>query len=428
MYAAYMRLAGITFDIYDDQGASLDRTMLKTAAIAPSTAMLEPEELDALPDRLFALVGTNGDDVVRKYAMHDAPHVVLSSSYFLANRQSIPQELHGKIAANLVNAHAWYELEPAEELVKVAIAGAAMAALNVGLTGMQAAGEIGAQRGRHRSDMDAFRAAQSSGAKVADLNGTDVMSASAPSTKKTVPVTPSKVAEWQHCGELSRLSVRKPVEKIAETHYALPHLQRYPITTPEQLKLAMDYFDQNYREFRPLERRAYAQAVEHRSEELGVKMAGLVTKYAGEAYGPHLEAELLARVEASVNRPAGEHYAVFYEKRAELSPEVMAAGLDMLDNLAFPGGARGMRDAYAAVYEDAEKTAAPVSPGIKMWRVGTDTVSEYDLAALARRPTFLDRQFGAGFGLKFVADPEGTFLSLPMSVRYLLARMVRSAL
>jgi hypothetical protein len=87
-----------------------------------------------------------------------------------------------------------------------------------------------------------------------------------------------------------------------------------------------------------------------------------------------------------------------------------------------------MRDAYAAVYEDAEKTAAPVSPGIKMWRVGTDTVPEYDLAALARRPTFLDRQFGAGFGLKFVADPEGTFLSLPMSVRYLLARMARSAL
>lgn len=426
-----MRLAGITFDIYDDQGASLDRDMLKTAGLSDDTSMLSQEELDRLPDRLFAFVATNAGEPIRKYAMHDGPNVVLSSAYFLAHLGNLPQELHSKIASNLVNAHAWYDLSPAEDLVKLSIAGAAMTALNVGLTGMQAMGEAGVQRGRHRQDMDAFRAAQSSGAKVADLNGTDAMSASGPSTKpktNTLPLTTNSKTAWAHCGEISHLKVSSPREQVEDTHYAFPHLQRYPITTVGQLKVAMDYFDQNYYEFRPLERRVYAQAVDERAQELGVKVAGRIAQYTGDTCGPHTEAELFARARAFENTEIGGHYASFYEKRAALEPEVLAAGIDLLDTMAFPGGLhRGLRDAYAAVYEDSVKTASEDVPGVRMWEVGADMVSDLDLAALAKRPTFLDKQFGEGFGLKFVADPSGTFLSLPPATRYLLARMARAA-
>lgn len=418
-----MRLAGITLDLYDDNGADLNLETVKAAGFSPERVeVLSHTELDALPDRLFAMVGTNDGDVVRKYAMHDAPHAVMSMQYFLDHRRSLPEQLWPKIAGNLVNACAWYDLEPPEELVKIALLGAALTALDVSNT-------VGTERTRHKADMANFRAAQASGAKIADLQGTTAMSLSGPSKKPTMPtLSLHKTAGWQHCGELAAMEVRAE-EKIAEnTHYAFPHSQRYPITTVEQVKSASAFFADYANDMPPLERRIFAHSVHLRAEELGVKVAGKIEKYAGNDYGPHFEGEMAKRMTVFENTPVGPQYREFYEKRAAIEPDVMASSLTLLDQAAFARGGHGnFRDAYAAVYEDSTKQAGiGNSPEFEMIRTEDSVVSTDDLQRLAQRYTKLDALFGDGFGLKFMADPKKIYLGLPPGQKRILARLARA--
>jgi hypothetical protein len=399
--------------------------LLKTAGIDPTaTSIPEVSELNALPDRLFAFVATNGpNEVIRKYAMHDRDSLVLSEHYFLEHKGSIPEQLHSKIAANLVNACAWYDVTPSEELVKIALLGAAMTALD-------AANPVSTEGTRHKQDMSRFRAAQSAGAKVADLNGTDAMPLSGPQRTRspsTMPVTTNSKTAWHHCGDVAGLEIARKKVAAENTHWAFPD-KRYPITTGEQVKRAMQFFDDHASELAPIERRIFAQSVCQRADELGVKVAGRIEKYAGDTYGPHFDTELKARMQTFADRPVGEQYQTFYEKRAEMAPDLMAAAVTMLDTLAFPRGMGNFRDAYAAVFDGSIKTAGIAKPpDFEMFQVGPDTVSTEDLARLAGRFQKLDALFGAGFGLKFLGDPKKVFLGLPDGQKTILARLARSA-
>lgn len=423
-----MRLAGITLDMYDDRGALLAEKLsgdeLKLAGIGDTT-LLTLGQLNQLPDRLFAMVGTNDGDVVRKYAMVDRGHLATSMLYFLENKDRVPEELHPKIAANLVNACAWYDLDPPEELVKTALLGAA-------LTALDGANLINSEGQRHKQDMARFRTAQMSGAKVADLNGSSVMPLSGKSVKEPsgLPVSSNKNAEWLPCGELSALEAVAKVAERANTHFAHPHTGKYPITTEEQLKTAAGYFDEYKNDFPPLERRVFAQSVHERAEELGVKVAGAIYEYAGESYGPHFEQELLARVGNFDGTPIGEGYKYFYEKRAAYEPAVMAQALAMLDaraGLFDRFVSADFRDAYSAVYSGGVKMAsdAAAASTFDVWNVGNDTVSTDDLLHLRSYAPRLDALFGAGFGEKFTNDPRKTFLGMEDSQKLVLARLAR---
>ena len=120
-YAGVMRLAGHILDIYDDPKATV---LLEKLAGRPlpeklaNSRVLSATELAALPDRLFAVVATNGEDVVRKYAMHDEPHLVTSLLYFLERGDTLPEEVQKVAATRLLEACGWYDVKPPQALTE----------------------------------------------------------------------------------------------------------------------------------------------------------------------------------------------------------------------------------------------------------------------------------------------------------------------
>jgi len=137
-----MNLAGVILDLYDDpKGLVLRQKVAKLGGMPAklaSSEMLDYEELDRLPDRVFALVGTNNGQPLRKYAMHDEAHLLTSLMYFEECGHLLPASVRQKVASNLATGCEWYDVAPPAS-VKSAMLGAAMGALTVGLGGMEAA-------------------------------------------------------------------------------------------------------------------------------------------------------------------------------------------------------------------------------------------------------------------------------------------------
>lgn len=169
-----MRISGVILDIYDDPKGEvlvglLDGTPLPEKLA--SARLLESHELESLPDRLFGLVADNGPTRLRKYAMCDEAHLATSILYFLKKGEVLPEIVQTKVAANLVNACAWYDMDPPEPLVKRAMLGKALGGLGtaalVGLGAMEVKDAVKETNAKNRQANEAFRAAQVSGAKVA---------------------------------------------------------------------------------------------------------------------------------------------------------------------------------------------------------------------------------------------------------------------
>lgn len=470
-----MRLAGIVLDIYDDPTGEVLRA--KFASAGPFQPKLaSAEELSALPDRLFAFVADNNGDVVRKYAMHDAAHVATSVAYFLDRLNYLPEAVRPKIAVNLVNACGWYDVEPPEPLVKLAIIGAAMTALDVAST-------AASEAGRHRDAMSRFRAAQATGTKVggqlsvcapyegkdgrgmtehflrnygrgssiaatadalmvetdapevtigtksADLRGSTVMPVSGPEPSKTPGRHIQSKTAWVSCGDVSKLEP-EPV-KVAQivTHYALE--QRYPLDTEEQVKRAAEYFEDFASDFPFDARREYAHNVWSRAQELGVKVAGRVLDYAGDGFGPYLDLELSGRVELFGHKTGGTSYAVLAEKYASMAPADVASMLSAIDRQTGAASSYnehfGVRDPYSAVFGAAKVAAFTPDPDETFsWTEGPDYVSGPALKSLASTDD-LDPVLGKGFSKGFQKDPVGVFRSLPVPQKVVLSRLARQS-
>lgn len=168
LYPSHMRLTGLVLDIYDDPQASMLRGAFASEPLPVKLAsmpFLEPDQLAQLPDRLFALVADNDEETVRKYAMHDAGHVLSSLVYFMECGGCLPESAQQKVAANLVNACAWYDLDPPEPVVKLALGLGSAVTAGLGALDVANAASNGAKRSARI--MDTIRSAQAAGAKVA---------------------------------------------------------------------------------------------------------------------------------------------------------------------------------------------------------------------------------------------------------------------
>jgi len=518
-YPSGMRIAGIVLDLHDDPKGLVLRNKLASSGVdlpkkLASYRPLDEEQRDALPDRLFALVATSGDETVRKFAMDSAENLSLSLIYFDETHRLLPYETQQKVACNLINGCSWYEVDPPEGLVKIALN--PLSALNVGLGVMDMASKAREGSMQGRANMDAFRQAQASGSKIAagrtidlsldedqamqkgdgpeaghifgplglfsqhdathrkldeqlskrdqlepvaggnpgkakgvevskkaDLNGTDIMPQSTLRSVSTrnnpsrlgLPqkTSAAKIAEelipvgWQHCGDLSIAEPPTTRKVASHTNFALPHVNRYPIDTEQQVKTAMAYFDEHVMDIAPIERRVFAFSVGERAQELGVKTAGRVLDYLGEGYGPFIEGELHARIAAyeGTGRSAG--YEVLLEKKAEISPMIMADMLREVDGQTGAAeiyGRLGLKDPYAAVYGSA-KLASAQKPedDAYSWCEGNDYVSGIQLSALSKRGLKLDELFGQEFADEFQKDPIGTFKSMPSPQKVVLSRL-----
>jgi hypothetical protein len=274
-------------------------------------------------------------------------------------------------------------------------------------------------------------------AKKADLTGTEIMPQgtlrnhpvrSSPSKSLDLPQKTSALlasAEWAHCGDLTLFDGHVKKKQASAVHYALPHLERYPIDTTAQVKQAAAYFDDHLHSFPLEERRAYAVSVAQRADELGVKLSGAVMNYAGTEYGENVEAQLHARITAFMGTGHEEVYELLLEKKAEIDPMVM---VNMIMGADVETGASGsynrpgvgFLDPYAAVY--GTKHAADECETYS-WSAGNDYVSGMQLKSLSERTAKLDELFGDGFASSFAKDPVGIFKSMPDPQKVVLSRL-----
>jgi hypothetical protein len=111
-------------DFYDDPSGSVLKGRLSSIDDVPdfvkTAERLNAEELNKLPDDVFALVALDGGRKMRKFACVDKGNTALSVIYFMENKDQLPEEAQKTAAANLITACSWYDMAPPEELEKAA--------------------------------------------------------------------------------------------------------------------------------------------------------------------------------------------------------------------------------------------------------------------------------------------------------------------
>jgi len=458
-----MQNAGVILDVYDDSKGLVLREKLAGQNLPPQLAqaqLLSREKLASLPDRLFALVAYDGAQVMRKYAVHDGGHCATSIVYFLECGHLLPEEAQKVAAVNLVNACAWYDIDPPEPLVKVALIGKA---LNAGMLGLQAKGSADQAMGgfgKVKSDMNQYRQIQATAQvpaegshidKQADLTGTEMMPMSGVTTKplrsqKNTAAKPQsgfvgpKVSSQEWFGPIDITGLSAPVEtyEAASEHHCLPG--RYPIDSYGQVKQAEAYFEEHYHTLDLPDRRTYAFNLVGRANDLGVKVAGTVLDYAGHRLGRHLPSELLKRASTYREHDAGRIYEELQTKVASMAPDDVVRALHLADSAsgaahAYGKPVVGFRDPFAAVFgvkvakeqitgeDDASDHADHEAAAEFVWNRGSDYVTGDQLRFMANRNEELDGVLGEGFSKEYSKDPVGTFKALPDPQKHVLARL-----
>ncbi len=134
------KLSGLVIDIGDDYNGAVLRSIFPTAESVPdfvkNASHHTPEAREAFPDDLFALVMVDGDVTLRKFACVDKGNTALSMAYFAKTAHLLPEEAAKVAAGNLITAAGWYDIEPPEQLKKIALG--LGTAVQLGLMGPQA--------------------------------------------------------------------------------------------------------------------------------------------------------------------------------------------------------------------------------------------------------------------------------------------------
>lgn len=453
-----MKTAGVILDVYDDPKGSVLINALRASGsqLPEKVASMELSEakLDTLPDRLFGLVATNNGQLLRKYAMHDEGHLSTSIIYFMhEGTQHLPGSAQQKVAANLVNACAWYDMDPPEALVKVAMQKVAVgntvelspaesSLLEAGAPTPGHVAKVLAKRENMRENAKAM--AEQTAQKTSDLNGTNLMPNGALHTKpvRSSPMKnvalPTKAAallgsRWSGAGDLSRENapVHKKVAQVS--NWALPGRGKYPLDTVEHIKTAEAYFEEEMPAFSLDDRREFAHNTHLRAQSEGVKLSGRILEYAGSEYGPYVDSELLSREKKAAGTGHESLFSVLRQKLAEVSPEVMVGLLKDADSVvgfdqSYGRVGVGVRDPYQAVYGGGLKLAEEAELTKKdtySWLNGTEYVSGPELTQLSGRSNKLDEMLGKGFSATFAKDPIGIFESLPEPQKVLVSRMAK---
>lgn len=115
------KYAGVTFDWYDDNGATLKEkfpTVDQVPEIIKTAAVKAKEDV---ANEQFALLAIDGNVLMRKYACHDPGTTAMSVIYFMRHGHKLPEEAQKVAASNLVDACVGHKLLPPAALSKRAM-------------------------------------------------------------------------------------------------------------------------------------------------------------------------------------------------------------------------------------------------------------------------------------------------------------------
>ena len=119
-----MSINGRILDVQDDPELELLKTAAGHGAVPADVLTMSADAistgLDKLADAAFALVYTDGDEKIRKYASSTADQTWISGLYFLKHGHHLDAATQIKVASRLVSSCQLFELEPSETLLDVA--------------------------------------------------------------------------------------------------------------------------------------------------------------------------------------------------------------------------------------------------------------------------------------------------------------------
>jgi hypothetical protein len=464
-----MQTSGLVLDVYDDFNGETLRSLYPSSSDIPdnvkTASSVRGVARDQLPDDVFALVLVNNGERLRKYACVDPGNTELSVEYFLKHAHKLPAEAQKVAAANLVTACGWYEMQPPEELEKIALGLGTLMAIP---TVLGAAGAI-------KSNLGAAKASggqllNPSMLKAGEVNGTTTMPLQGPVNQSPTPskTTINKTARVGHLvrheGTAVEPDVVQPIlgegykeapqakhlrptvdvsnamppkvthEKKASL-YALPSQSRYPIDSYAQVKAAGQYFGDYFKFFAPEERREYATNLVKQAEAMAIELPYVALKYGAETLAPHTE----IKVAFDARRLELQSYPQALRLLDEVESAILTQGGTKLASLALrPDEAcellsafdvnTGLNHSYDSTISDPfysiygnEKVASKAA-----WSdiIGNDMVTYSDLRRLSHVGTHTVRDtFGEEFQEEFRKDPIGVYESLPRDQKKMVIHM-----
>lgn len=446
-----MNPSSVVLDFYDDPaGSGLKKVYPKMEdlpEVIKEAHILNPQEREVLRDEAFAVVMQDQGKTFRKFACVDAGNTLLSVIYFTQNYQQMPEEAVKVAAANLVDACEEFGLA-IPELLKEAAAKSGSTRKRDPMDEYQKTDD---QDWSQRTNVVSVQGGQDSGQvaqtvsqlKTAEAKqGGDVgTTEQVTSTGKNPTVTNKKVlrvtkknvvnsaqADSAPAGALPvnqrvvDVTGQKPVlrvKKASAQRFALG--SDYPIDTFEQVEQAIDYWEQHWTAFQPVERHEYAVKTAARANELGIRIPDDMDRYGSTEYAPDIEAHLASR-RVELQKKEAALYTELQEKRASVSPEQFVEILETLDHELgldkYYGGV--IKDPYYSTFGNAKK--AKLASWNWQSKLG-GTLSADDLTRLAGNRTLLASHFPGELVEGFAKDPVTIFESLPDDSKELLARL-----
>jgi len=263
--------------------------------------------------------------------------------------------------------------------------------------------------------------------KEAEVSGTSLAPSGPPA-----PKSPKK-GDFNFMPKSAHVNPRINVESLepptttevkTAARYALPFLEKYPLDSFDQVKEASDYFTQYKNYFSPELRREYCVNLTKRAEELGVKVASIVSQYGSNTYGaiPDIDAGISSR-----RHVVQEEHVPLLDKIANVRPKITPSEYaELLSEFD--------KQANIHWYYDADVVDPYLSTyGVKIaeddaWIHGNETVYHKDLKCLAETSCeALCQVVGKDFVKEFKKDPISLFNSMPVDIKKIIGRMAQDA-
>jgi hypothetical protein len=352
-----MNGAGVILDLYDDvyirTVRDLDSNdMEKVASVHPMT----DREMAKLPDRDFALVITDGVEKMRKFAIHEPGHVTLSGMYFEKNAHKLTDDAR-KTAATFIKR----------------------ACVRFGLPTPVAV--LGALEGQ---------------VKVA-TNRMDMAGAFEPLVDEMPTVDLSDIPD-----EDFAYVIKEAYDKT----------RMYPMQKEAHVLASVRFFGENWRGHQADVAVKIAQALLEKAASLGVDLSNPVVadqvpvlkELSEPALSPDIKTAFMVRkdlVEGESRKTLDE----LYEKRAEVTPDVLVGLLSKFDEMNDLGAHYESGLGHPSAMLDTEKTASQVEymDGSRM--VGVNVLKDID-------PSMVEDAIGKEAADKWKEDPVEAFKGL----------------
>jgi len=228
-------LAGKIIDAHDLMGSPLEAHQEQAVALlqaAPpfvkEAQLRDAEQIERLPDAFFGLILTEKTASRRLFPVPDRVHAWLQLAALENRAEALPPEIRKVAGYHLKQAARRYGLEVREKIEAIASDEPCSNRLDVSLVGLAEEKTASGEDGRTDADFA----------------------------------------------------------------LVINSRRRYPIHTPEQVKQAMDYFDQFERSFALPRRYAFARNVKAKAEEFGVPISEKVAACAADTYAEALDTML----------------------------------------------------------------------------------------------------------------------------------------